>query len=105
MRTDQLLTAAEAVFLKRCIWTPRAITAKIIKGFVSPFTVQPTRNKHISRSAESMCNKSMLSRPLKPRQYVAARRDASHLSAEPCQGKPRSTIRRRVHAHHKIKIF
>ncbi|KAH3773030.1 hypothetical protein DPMN_174379 [Dreissena polymorpha] len=95
MRTDQQLTA-EAVFMKGCIWTPRAITAKIIKGFVSPFTVQPTGNKHISRSAESMCNKSMLSRPLKPRQYVAARRISPRCFTSVCRAMSRQAAIRNM---------
>ncbi|KAH3876358.1 hypothetical protein DPMN_000198 [Dreissena polymorpha] len=62
--------------------------------FLTAHTVQPTRNKHIPQSAAARRNESMLSRPLKPRQYAAAsevafRCKASHLSAETCRGKPR----------------
>ncbi|KAH3730916.1 hypothetical protein DPMN_056917 [Dreissena polymorpha] len=43
-------------------------------NFCDSVTVQPTRNKHTSRSTAARRNESMPSQPLKPQQFVAASR-------------------------------
>jgi len=52
-------------------------------------TVQPTRNKHISRSAAEWSIESMPSRPSKPRQFAAARRISPRCFASVRRDMPR----------------
>ena len=78
----------------------------ILKHILIINTVQPTRTKHISRSAEPRCNESFWSWPFKPRQYVMSRRISPRCFASVRRGiMPRSAIWLRVNAHHKLKIF